>query len=147
MGGQQRAAEQQQEGGEMAHDPRGGWHFANPVDDRAHGATARPPPLGVARGTDPSQRPEGTDPQRLRFRGDPQHPPQSFAHGGTQGTWDRSLGTEPVPEAAPRLLASATQASPSPPVPHEFIARTPDAVPPTGPHDSVVASSVRPEGL
>lgn len=136
-------ADREREGGEMAHDPRGGWQFSTPADERAHGADAPAPPLALPDEPDPSIRPESTDPERLRFQGDPQYPPQSFAHGGTQGTWDQSLGLGPVPEPPPRLLADPNEASPAPPVPHTFVPHTPGAVPPTAPTDHVIAS---PEG-
>jgi hypothetical protein len=140
-------ADAEREGGEMAHDPRGGWQFATPADERAHGADAPPPPLAVPDEPDPSVRPESTDPERLRFQGDPQHPPQSFAHGGTQGTWDQSLGASPVPEPPARLPAAPGEATASPPVPHTFLPHTPAAKPATGPHDRVIASPEGPEAL
>jgi hypothetical protein len=117
------------EGGEMAHDPRGGWQFANAADEHAYGADAPAPSLAVTNEPDPSVRPESTDPERLRFQGDAQYPPQSFAHGGTQGTWDQSLGESPVPEPPARLPAKPGEPSPAPPVPHNFVAHTPGSVP------------------
>ena len=130
----------------MTNDPRGGWQFSNPADERAHGADAPPPDLSVPQGHDPSERPEITDEERLRFGGDAQHPPQSFAHGGTQGTWDQSLGVEPVSEPQARLLGDPDAASPAPPVPHAFVARTPAAVLPMDSHANVVPSPERPAG-
>jgi hypothetical protein len=131
----------------MANDPRGGWTFPNPADERAHGADAPPPDLSVPQGNDPSERPELTDEERLRFRGDAQHPPQSFAHGGTQGTWDQSLGVEPVPEPQARLLGDPDAPSPAPPVPHGFVPRSPGAALPPAPHADALLSPERPEGL
>src|SRR5262245_24691600 len=142
-----RLAEQGREGGEMAHDPRGGWRFATPADERAHGPDAPPPPLDVLDEPDPSERPESTDAERLRLGADAQHPPQSFPHGGTQGTWDLSLGEEPVPEPPARLLTDPDAPSPAPPVPHTFLPHTPGAVPAADPHAAVVPSPERPEGL
>ena len=130
----------------MANDPRGGWHFPNPADERAYGAAAPPPDLATPSASDPSVRPESTDGERLRFGGDAQHPPQSFAHGGTQGTWDQSLGVEPVPEPQARLLSDPDAPSPGPPVPHTFIANTPGAVLPDA-HADLIPSPERPEGL
>lgn len=75
------------EGGEMQQAPRGGWRFADPLDEAAHGAAAPPPSLVLPRRADPFQAHAPEDETRAGFEGDPQHPAHGYPGGGTWSTW------------------------------------------------------------
>lgn len=104
-----RLREQQREGGEMAHDQRGGWRFRDRAEQAAHGAASAMPPLGRP-GRDPYNVAAAPDKERRQFGGDAQRPSHGYAHTGTQGTWSDALGTA---GAAPSDAVASAPARPA----------------------------------
>lgn len=81
-----RVQQQACEGGEMEHDPRGGWRFLQLLPPGRVGSDASPLTFDDVIAPVPAETEQELD-VRLRFAGDAGRPPQALAGAGTQIAW------------------------------------------------------------